>query len=207
MKFTEGKNRTGALITMGTLVLVLLLCGLALASGAGDASGGAHDSEKLLDLLYRAVNFALLVIILFIVLRKTSIKDFFANRREEIKNNFEELNRNKVLAEKRYQELKQKLEEFEKSKKDIIAQYKAEGAQEKEKIIAEAKRKALQILDQAEMTIQREIQAAGNKLKQEVLDSAAMQAQKILAKEMSESDQDHLVDEFIKSIKSVEKLH
>ncbi len=201
--FKVGTGRH-ALGTALTLVVFLLICGLAIASGGGGEHGGAHDNAKLLDLLYRAINFALLVIILFIVVRKTAIKDFFANRREEIKKNFEELNKKKELAEKRYQELEQKLKEFEASKKEIIEQYRAEGAAEEERIIAEAKQRAEQILEQAEMTIQREIRAAGDKIKREVLDSAAKKAQEIISNEIKESDQDHLVDEFIKS---VEKLH
>ncbi len=204
MYFIKGRNGKRALMVMGTLAVVFLFCGMAFASGGGEA-GVAHDSgQKMEDLIYRAVNFALLVIILFVVVKKTSIKDFFANRRDEIKNNFEALNREKELAEKRYQELAQKLKEFESSKKGIIEQYKAEGAVEKEKIIAEAEQRAEQILEQAELTIQREIQAAGDRLKQEVLESAAKKAQDIIEKEMKESDQDHLIDEFIKS---VEKLH
>ncbi|MBW1850570.1 MAG: ATP synthase F0 subunit B [Deltaproteobacteria bacterium] len=198
-----GKNGSCALGAVGALIVLFLVCGLAVASGGGEP-GGAHDSGKLLDLLYRAINFALLVIILYMVLKKTSIKDFFANRRAEIENNFEELNKKKKLAEIHYQELEKKLREFESNKKEIIEQYEAEGVAVKEKIIAEAEQRAAQILQQAELTIQREIQAAGDKLKREVLDSAAKKAQEILVKEMKESDQDHLVDEFIKT---VGKLH
>ena len=225
MSFVNRKAGRRALLITGTLIVFLFVWNQAYASGegapaddhgthesaavsGGEAHGaghGAHDSgKKMEDLLYRAINFALLVIILFVVVRKTSIKDFFANRREEIKNNFEELNREKELAEKHYQELEKKLKEFETSKKEIIEQYKAEGEVEKGKIIAEAEKRAEQILEQAELTIQREVQAAGDRLKREVLNSAAMKAQEIISEEMKESDQDHLVDEFIKS---VEKLH
>ena len=222
--FFNRKNRSRALAVVGALMVFLFVCGASYASSGGeeashdstavsgsDAQGahgggqGAHDSgKKVTDLIYRAVNFSLLVIILFVVVKKTPIKDFFANRIEEIKNNFEDLNKEKELAEKRYQELEQKLKDFEASRQEIIDQYKAEGETEKDKIIAEAEQRATHILEQAELTIQREIQAAGDKLKQEVLDNAAMKAQEILTKEMKESDQDHLVDEFIKS---VEKLH
>jgi len=232
--FFNGKNRSRALVVVGALMVILFVCGVSYASSGGEEAGhdstahdsmahdsaavsgseaqgehggghGAHDSgKKMEDLIYRAVNFSLLVIILFVVVKKTPIKDFFANRIEEIKTNFEDLNKEKELAEKRYQELEQKLKDFEASRQEIIDQYKAEGAAEKDKIIAEAEQRATHILEQAELTIQREIQAAGDKLKQEVLDNAAMKAQEILTKEMKESDQDHLVDEFIKS---VEKLH
>jgi len=199
--FFNRKNKSRVLTVVMTFIVLLLVCGMAYASGGGGDHGGP---DKMTDLIYRAVNFSLLVIILFVVVKKTPIKDFFANRIEEIKNNFEDLNKEKELAEKRYQELEQKLKDFEASRQEIIDQYKAEGETEKDKIIAEAEQRATQILAQAELTIQREIQAAGDMLKQEVLDNAAMKAQEILTKEMKESDQDHLVDEFIKN---VEKLH
>ena len=228
MIFFNRKNKSRASALVCVLIVLLFICGLAYASGGGDPAGdpsghgsavvtgadahgegggghGAHASGKQMeDLLYRAINFSLLVIILFFVVKKTPIKSFFPNRIEEIKNNFEELNTEKELAEKRYKELDQKLKDFEASRQEIIDQYKAEGVAEKEKIISEAGHRAEQILHQAELTIQREIQAAGDKLKQEVLDNAAEKAQEILTKEMKESDQDHLVNEFIKS---VEKLH
>jgi len=220
-------GRKGRLaLTVGcTLVVFFLVCGQAYASGGGERAGdheaqgsaavsggeehgggqGAHDSgKKMTDLLSRAINFALLVIILFVVVRKTSIKDFFANRREEITKKFEDLNKNRKLAESRYEELEKKLQEFEAKKKEIIEQYRAEGASEKEKIIGEAQQRAKQILDQVDVTIQREIQAARDRLKQEVVDSAAKKAQEIIAKEIKGSDQDQLVNEFIKK---VEKLH
>ena len=187
--FFNRKNRSRALLVVGALMVFLFVCGASYASSGGEEAGhdstavsghdtavsgseaqgahgggqGAHDSgKKMTDLIYRAVNFSLLVIILFVVVKKTPIKDFFANRIEEIKNNFEDLNKEKELAEKRYQELEQKLKDFEASRQEIIDQYKAEGETEKDKIIAEAEQRATQILAQAELTIQREIQAAGD---------------------------------------------
>ena len=41
-------------------------------------------------------------------------------------------------------------------------------------------------------------------MKQEVVEMAAMRAEEIISKGITDSDQDHLVDEFINS---VEKLH
>ena len=209
MNIISGGNLRRGLSVLGTLAVLLFVCGMAFASGGGESTGGhgGYNSAQKLDLLYRVINFSLLVIILFIVVRKTSIKDFFSNRREEIKKNFEELNEKKLLAERHYQDLEKKIRDFESSRNEIIAQYKAEGIAERDRIIAEAEQRSKQILNQAELTIQREIQAAGERLKREVLDSSARQAQEILAREMKDSDQDHLVDEFIKSIEKVEKLH
>ena len=80
----------------------------------------------------------------------------------------------------------------------------AEGVAEKERIVAEAKERAAQILAQADVTIEREIQAARDRLKEELVDVAAQKAREIITKDITDSDQDNLVNEFIES---VEKLH
>ncbi|SPD74867.1 ATP synthase subunit b [uncultured Desulfobacterium sp.] len=210
MNMMSGANLRRGLSVVGAVAVLLLVWGMAFASGGGEAAGGhggGHGSNQMVDLMYRVINFALLVIILFIVVKKTSVKDFFANRREEIKKNFDELNEKKVLAERHYQELEKKLKDFESSRNEILAQYRAEGNAERDRIIAEAEQRSKQIIEQAELTIKREIQSSGERMKREILDSAARQAQEILAREMKDTDQDHLVDEFIKSIEKVEKLH
>jgi F-type H+-transporting ATPase subunit b len=185
------------------LVSLILLCGLAFASGGGE-HGGAHDSGKTLDLLYRFINFALLVIILVVVVKKAGLGRFFSERIEEIRKKFDDLKAEKDETESRYQELEKKLKEFEVKKQEILEQFKADGAAEKEKIIAEAKERAEQILNQADLTIEREIQAARDRLRQEVVEVAAQKAQEIIEKEIKDDDQDHLVNEFIER---VEKLH
>ena len=186
-------------IAVCSLLGLCLLCGLGFASEGG-GHGDGHDNARLLDLGYRFINFALLVIILFVVIRKTAIKDFFSARREEIRKNFESLKAERDGSEKRYQELETKLREFESKKKEIIDQFRAEGVKEKEKIIADAEERAKQILNQADLTIEREIRAAGERLKQEMVEVAASKAEEIIEEKIQDSDQDKLVDEFIERV-------
>jgi F-type H+-transporting ATPase subunit b len=191
-------------MTLTSLIPALFFCllaGTALAAGGGDHGDGG---SKMADLLYRFINFALLVIILFVVLRKAAIKDFFANRRAEIAQRLESLKNEKAETEKKYLALEKKLKDFEEQRKQIIAQYRAEGEAEKERILAEARVRAGQIVAQAELTIQREIQAARERLKAEVLVAAASRAEEIISREIKDNDQDRLVSEFIER---VEKLH
>lgn len=196
------RNGKSAIIAGCNLIGIFFLLGLCYASGGGE--GGAEGSAYLWDLLYRAINFALLVIILFLVIKKAPIKDFFSDRREEIKNKLYELKKEKEASEIHYKELEKKLKEFETKKKEIIEQFKADGLAEKERIIAEAKERASQILAHADTTIQREIQAARDRLRQELVDVAAEKAQQIVAKRIKDRDQDLLIEEFIER---VEKLH
>jgi F-type H+-transporting ATPase subunit b len=185
-----------------TALLALGLCLMAWSYGFA-AEGGeaaAHDGGQGLDLLYRFINFALLVIILFVVVSKTPIKDFFSSRREEIKRRLEELERDRKASEDRLRELEMKLSESERQRDELIAQYKAEGLAEKEKIVAAAKVKAQEILEQADLAIKREIEAAKQRLRSEVAEVATQKAQQILQKEIRETDQDRLVDDFVERV-------
>jgi len=201
MTRSERERGRHLLITVGSLVLWIALCGVALASGG---EGGGHSGGNVTDLLYRILNFVLLVIILVVVIRKTTIKDFFSNRKEEIRQTLESLKRDKEAAEARYRELEKKLKEFEVQKRSIIEQFRADGAAEKDKIIKEARERAVQILAQAEMTIERQVQGAKDMLRQDVAEIAAARARDIITKQITDKDQEHLVSEFIER---VERLH
>ncbi len=191
----------------------VLLCGVAIGgegtqeSTHGGVHEGAHEEDRsgdLRDLLYRFINFALLVIILFVAIKKSGVMGFFSRRVEEIKEKLESLKNEKEESENRYRDIEEKLRDFEEERKDIIEQFKKEGMAEKEKIIAEAEERVQQLLEQAELTIQNEMQSARDGLKQEVLDLAAQKAREILSKEITDEDQDQLVNEFIER---VDKIH
>jgi F-type H+-transporting ATPase subunit b len=199
----KGKKGKFVLIAGLTLISIFILCGSGFASEGG-GHGGTDESQRLWDLGARFLNFTLLVIILFVVIRKSGIKDFFSARREEISKKFEDLKEERDAAEGRYRELEEELKAFETKKKEIIQQFEAEGIAEKERIIAEAEERAKQILEQAGLTIQREIQAAKDRLTAEMVGAAAQRAQRIIEKEIKDSDQDQMVNEFIER---VEKLH
>jgi F-type H+-transporting ATPase subunit b len=171
------------------------------------SSEGAHGGEKgkdrsadLRDLLYRFINFALLVIILFVAIRKSGLKDSLAGRIDEIKQRLEDLRKEKEEAESRYRDIEKKLRDFEAKKREIIELFQNEGQAEKERIIAEANERAKQIVEQAELSIQQEMQSAKDRLRRDVMQLAATQAQEIIAKEMTDEDQDRLISEFIERV-------
>jgi len=200
MGFESGRGRF-LFIAACTLTVSMAFYGLALASGG---EGGGHGGGDVTNLLYRILNFVLMVIVLVVVIRKTTIKDFFSNRKEEIRQKLESLKKDKEAAESRCSELEKKLREFEVQKKEIMDQFRSDGAAEREKIVREARERAAQILAQANLTVEREIQGARDRLRQEVVEMAATKAEAIIAQQIQDSDQDHLVSEFIER---VEKLH
>jgi len=161
---------------------------------------GADRSADLRDLLYRFINFALLVIILIWALKKADIKSLFSKRIEDIREKLESMKRDRKEAEEKFQDIEKKLKAFEKERDEILARYKKEGEEEKKKIIAEANLRVQQIIEQAERTIQQEMQAARDRLKQEVVTLASQKAGEILAREMTDEDQDRLVEDFIERV-------
>lgn len=203
------------LLVLVFMVFSFLVCDTVIASTDSHSTGneiarsaeaeghGTDRSADLRDLLYRFINFALLVIILAVVIKKTSIKDFFKTRSEEIRRKLEDLQKEKEEAEIKYKDMERQLKDFESKKQEIIDQFKTEGLAEKEKIIAEAEARVEQILEQSEMTINQEIQTARDRLKKEVVDIAAQKAQEIISNKINEKDQDQLVDEFIERVGKV----
>jgi F-type H+-transporting ATPase subunit b len=110
------------------------------------------------------------------------------------------LSKEKEEAETKYQDIEKRLRDFDGKKKEIVEQFQKEGQAEKERIIAEAHERAKQIVEQAELTIQQEMQSAKDRLRKEVMVLAADKAQETIAKEMTDEDQDRLVSEFIERV-------
>lgn len=186
---------------------LLCVCCLFFQEGTAFAAAGAEGGDRtgdLLDLLWRFINFALMVLIIVWALRKVGIKDRLSARSKEIKQRLDDLKQEKEAAHQRYEAVEEKLKSLEDERRSIIAQYKRDGAAEKDRIIEEAKVKVEQILNQAEITIEQEIHSARERLKEEVVDFAAKKAQEIIARELTEKDQDRLIDDFIER---VEKIH
>lgn len=194
---TNHSLRRVSLLLFLILVAGLVMSGIALASGGHDEGGG---NASLIDLGKRFLNFALLVVILGLVLKKVGIKEYFTDRTKEISQKLEDLEREKETAENQFREAESKIREFEGKRQEIIEQFKADGAAEKEKIISEARERVKSIIAQAEVTIQQEIESARGRLKEEILGVASLKAQEIISKEMTEKDQDHLVNDFIERV-------
>jgi F-type H+-transporting ATPase subunit b len=171
------------------------------AEEGGD--GEDHDGDRsrdFLDLLKRFLSFTVMVIILAVLFKKFGVKEMLTTRIREIRQRLEDLEEEKSEMQSKYREAERKLRDFESERQDIIEQFKKEGKAEKERIIAEAQQRSEQILKQAELMIEREMQSAKNRLRQGVIDLAAQRAGEIMAKELTDKDQDRLVNEFIERV-------
>lgn len=169
--------------------------GLAWAASDGDGA--------LMDLLARGINFALLVIILAVVLKKSHVLGIFSTRTEDIKNRMEQLRREKEEAEARALSIRKRLDEFESEKNSILDEARRQGEAEKSVILAEAEKKVGQMLAHVETSLKEEIEDAKNRLRFEVADLAAEKAREIIAREINEDDQERMIKNFIENVRKV----
>jgi F-type H+-transporting ATPase subunit b len=165
------------------------------------AEGAAHgtSSEKLWDLLYRTICFAVVFFVLFILLRKPLPK-FLSDRRATIKRELDELEAKKAESEKMLAEFTKKVQEIEGQRQAVIAEYVKEGEAEKTKIVEQAKLTGRRIEEQARWTIQQEIKKAKMELQAEVADLATAMAEDVIRKNMNKDDEKRLVDEYIAKV-------
>lgn len=195
------RNWQGAtLIALTVAAILVTTAGVIYASGGG---GGHQTSslspEKLKDLLWRVLNFTGLVIILVMALKKP-LSNALSGRRQAIVQQFEELDIQKTAAESKYKEYESKLASLDAEVKNIIDAAVAQGETEKKRIIEEANRAAGDIKRQAEMAVQYELAAAKRRLRAEVADQAVEMAEQLISKNLQESDQIRLVENYLEKV-------
>jgi F-type H+-transporting ATPase subunit b len=195
-------------------ITVAALSIFAMATLAYASSGGGHGAPagptfwgiptaKWWDLLWRVLNFTVLLIVLIKVLAKPVANGLRA-RQQSIKEQFTDLEERKAEADKAYQTFEEKLASIEGEVSDIIQSAIAQGEAEKERIIQEANRAAEDIKRQADMAIQHELAEAKLKLREEVANQAVIMAEEMIRKNLQKADQVKLIEEYLAKVGTVQ---
>lgn len=190
------------------LAMVVFYGGLVYASSAGEGGAAGHGAAaghggettaRLLDLLYRSINFIIFFGVLFFLLRKP-LKQALADRRDSIQKELEELEAKKEAANREFQALEKRISNINEEREAILAEYKTEAEKEKQKIIENAQKTAARIIDQSQLTIQQELQKANQSLRQEMSEMAVRMAEDLLKKNITEDDQKVLIGEYLAKV-------
>jgi len=169
------------------------------AEGHGATHGGSITHEKLMDLIWRTMNFVALVAILLLTLKKP-IANGLARRRQSIIEQFEELEARKDEAERKYREYESRLAQIDAEVTRIVDAAVAQGELEKKRIIDEASRAADEIKRQAERAVQHELTEARRQLRNEIAEQAAAMAEELVKKNLQADDQVKLVEEYLSKV-------
>lgn len=177
---------------------------------AGDShAAAAHvapdslSAEKLKDLGWRVVNFIALMIIL-VKFGAKPIGSGLSSRRKKIKDEIETLEQNRVEAENSYNEFQAKLATVESEIDKVVERAIAQAEVEKSKILEKAEQGAADLMRSAEMAVQNQVTEARRTLKNEVAEQAAVMAEELIVKNLTEDDQVKIIETYLDKVGAVQ---
>ncbi len=173
------------------------------AAGHEEFHCNTLSSENLKNLIFRILNFAVLIYLL-VRFGAKRVGDGLAERRQAIKDEIEDLEERKAVAENSYREFAAKLAIIERDIDTIVDKAVAQAEVEKARIIEKAEQAAEDIKRQAEMAIQKELMDARRTLKDEVADQAAVLAEELIVRNLTEDDQVKIVEEYLDRVGAVQ---
>ena len=177
----------------------------AVASGQGEEGGhgdGEHGSGTkgwVATDTYRVMNFGVLAIALFLLLRKP-VAGALNARIDGIKEQLSDLEAKKQKAVAELADYNAKLANLEGESEKIIAQYEQQGIDAKARILKEAEAAAEKLEEQAKRNIEHEFKQAQLSLQQEILEKALVKAEELVKARITDQDQERLVDEYLEKV-------
>ena len=189
------------IISRFVLVLAVLLVFNAAPVLASSDSGHGEAEPKgwVKQDTFRVMNFAVLAIALFFILKKPLSQALNA-RITGIKDELETLESRKSEVEKQLAEYNEKLTQLDGEAEKLIQEYIKQGEEAKARIIDEAQSTATKLEEQAKRHIEHEFKYAKNQLQAEILQEALAKAEEIIKTKISSDDQDRLVDDYLEKV-------
>ncbi len=198
----KGEVNAGHAVVEGHAAEEAALHGDAAAAGHG-APMDSLSPAKLKDLGWRVMNFIVLMIIL-VKFGAKPIANGLGSRRQQIRDEIEELEAKKVDAEKAYKEFSAKLESVEKDVGSIVEKAVAQAEIEKVRILEAAAKSADDVKRSAEMAIANEVTAAKRSLKVSVTEQAAIMAEELIIKNLTADDQVKIIEDYLDKVGAVQ---
>ncbi len=175
----------------------------AMKEDAAAHGGGSLSNEKLMDLFWRVVNFAVLIFIL-VKFGAKPIGSALSGRQKNIRNELEDLERRRDEAEKQYRAFEAKLSTVEKDIDTIVQKALAQAEIEKARIIEKAEQAADDLKRSAELAIQNEIVEARRMLKNDIADQAAIMAEELIVNNLKPKDQVKIIENYLEKVGAVQ---
>ena len=179
-----------------SILPIVLTCAAAYAS-----EGGGHENTwaDWKDFAWRIFNFGILVWFLYWVAAK-KIKEFFFERRDNIKSTIEEKITEKEETEKKFREYSLRLDKATEEIKGIFEMIKAQGLTEKEKIIEDAKKAAAKMIEDTQARMEQELTAARNQLRSEAAELSVAMAEELLKKNINQELHENMVKDYLDKV-------
>ncbi len=194
----------GRSVSIARWTLVMLMGVLLVSAGAAWASsGGGHGEPKgwVATDTYRVMNFAVLALALFFLLRKP-VSQALNGRIQGIKDQLEELEGKKKEAEKQLAQYNERLSLLDKEAEKIVDTYIQQGKEAQARILAEAKASAEKLEVQAKRQIENAFEQAKVSIQDEILEKAMAKAEAQIVAKITAEDQERLVDDYLEKVEA-----
>ncbi|HKY63882.1 MAG TPA: ATP synthase F0 subunit B [bacterium] len=185
--------------SLAALAMSLLPSLLLAASEA--AEGGEHHGPGM-AVVYHAINFAILISVLFYFLRKP-VKEFFASRSTLIRSHIDEAKQLKNEAAKKYSEYEQRLKSIEQEMQGLIVSLKQDGELERKRLLETAEQQAQTLRTNSERMLQQELRKAKEDLKREAVGLAGQLAEDLIRQNLTPEDQGRLVGQYLEKMEKL----
>ena len=200
IKRRSGIGRKRLMVKKGSTVIVMMavllfcLAGVVIAASEGEGDKGWVATDT-----YKVMNFSVLAIGLFLILRKP-VSQALDSRIKGIKDQLSELETKKKEAEKELAKYNERFSLLEQEAEKLVEEYIRQGNEAKARIIEEAKKAAEKLEEQALRNIENEFKQAKIKLQQDTLEKALVNAETLIKNNITAQDQDKLVDEYLEKV-------
>ncbi len=148
---------------------------------------------------YRVMNFLVLAGALIFILRKP-LKQALNSRITGIQDQLDELEVKKKEAETKLAEYSEKLASLDQESESIVMEYIRQGEEAKRRILKEAASASEKLEAQAKRNIQLEFKQARERLHHDVLEKALAKAEALIKENVTDRDQEKLVDDYLKKV-------
>jgi F-type H+-transporting ATPase subunit b len=149
--------------------------------------------------LYQAINFIVLIIILGYLFNRF-LRPFMHKRAEEIKKSFESIESQKKDLDVLKQNYTDQVKDIKEKAKLEIEKAMEEGNRMREDIVAKAEKESVMLLEKAKKEIDHEKDKAVMEIQKEVATLAIMAAKQVIKKQMDETANRELVEDFLAEI-------
>lgn len=147
------------------------------------------------------VNFGLLLVVLWLLLRKT-LPEFLSNRRASVVEGMEEAKRVKADADAKYNEYSERIDNLDAELERLREEMRRAGMDERDRIVADASKRAEKMRDEARFLIEQQMKQLRVDLTREAIEAAIAAAEQVLTKSTNPQDQERLAKDYLGTIRT-----
>jgi F-type H+-transporting ATPase subunit b len=175
------------------------------AQDAHQAAGGEHHEAIPMKLIaYQSINVGAMLIGLAIVLKKP-LQSYFREKKASFLSAAQKAESARKSAEEERIKIQTRLEKLESTADESVSRARAEAADMKKQLIAEAEAASKRIRDEAATAAKLEVDRAKIQLREALIKEALELSRQNLASKVTADDHKRLQSDFIQNIQAVQK--